>query len=94
MGYRIIYGPDMPPRKTECSSNRIRIMVAICFAAFACTVRLIWPEGREILAAHLLPGDPTLTQAAFSELLDNLHHGAGMVESLTVFCRDVLHEIA
>ena len=94
MGYRIIYGPDVPLQKTEHGTVRIRIMVAICFAAFVCLVRLLWPEGREILASHLLPGEATLAQAAFLELLGNLHNGTGMVESLTVFCLEILHEIA
>lgn len=94
MGYRIVYGPDVAVEKVREGTARIRIMVAICFAAFACMVRLLWPDGREILAAHLLPGEPTLAQAAFSEFLENLHHGSGMMESLNVFCREILHEIA
>ena len=94
MGYRIVYGPVMDMQKTRSGTARIRIMLAVCFAAFACIVRFVWPEGKEILAGHLLPGNPTLVQAAFTDLLENLHHGFGMVESLRVFCREILYEIA
>lgn len=94
MGYRIVYGPDVVLQKAGYGTARMRILVAICFTAFACMVRLHWPEGREILAGHLLPGEPTFAQTAFSKFLENLNHGTGMVESLTVFCREILHEIA
>ena len=46
-----------------------------------------------MLAMHLLAGEPTLAQTAFADLLKNLRCGFGMVDSLTVFCREILYEI-
>ena len=93
MGYRIIYGPE-PPKK--CSKNgtvRARVLTAVSFLIFAWFLRLLWPEGREVLANYIIPGEPTLTQSAFMGLQDNLRHGMGIGDSLTEFCREILYEI-
>ena len=42
---------------------------------------------------HLLPGDLTCAEAAFSELMENIRYGDGVVDALTVFCKDILYEI-
>lgn len=93
MSYRVIYGAEQVIQKHKKKSARFRILIALSILIFAWTVRLLWPEGREMLAMYLLPGEPTLTEAAFSNLLENLRHGFGMADSLTVFCREVLYEI-
>lgn len=93
MGYRIVYTPDMDIQKRNICGARLRLMIAGSFLILAWMVCLIWPEGRAVLAVHLMPGEPTLTQAAFSNLLENLRNGDRMVDSLTVFCREILHEI-
>ncbi len=93
VGYRIVYGAEPVIQKKSSGTVRIRVLVALSFLAFAWTVRLLWPEGRAVLAMHLLPGDQTLAETAFLNLLEHLKHGERMVDSLTVFCREILHEI-
>ena len=93
MAYRIVYGPEQAIRKNHNSSTRVRVMIAMSFLLFAWTVRLLWPEGRNLLMKCLLPGDVTRTEAAFIELLRNVRQGFGLADSLTVFCREVLYEI-
>ena len=68
-------------------------MIALSFLIFAWLVQLYWPKGRELLVMQLLPGNPTVVQAAFSDLLVNLRQGQAMADALTVFCREVLYEI-
>ena len=92
VGYRIVYEPDFVNAAGRKDSTRIRIMISCGLLIFALVVRLLWPEGREVLTEYLL-SKPTLAQSAFSDLLENLRCGSGMVESLTVFCREVLDEI-
>ena len=46
-----------------------------------------------MLAMHLVTEGPTRAQTAFADLLENLRSGFGMVDSLTVFCREILYEI-
>lgn len=93
MGYRIVYGPDSVPGTGKRRSAQLRILTALCFLALAWAVRLFWPAGREILVTLLLPGDPTQAEAAFTMLFENLRQGEPMLDILTVFCREVLHEI-
>ena len=93
MAYRIVYGTDPIVQKHNTGTARIRILIALNFLIFAMVVRLLWPEGRELLVMQFLPGDPTMTEIAFSNLLDSLRQGSGMAESLTVFCREILYEI-
>ena len=92
MSYRMIYEPGS---RAEGGNSVIfrTLMTASFFVCFLWAVNRFWPEGREVLTKYLLPGEPALAQAAFSVLLDNLRHGMGMVESLTVFCREILYEI-
>ena len=68
-------------------------MIAFSFLVFTGLVRILWPEGRDLLVMSMLPGDLSVTEAAFSSLLDHLRQGSGLVDSLTVFCREVLYEI-
>ena len=93
VSYRIVYGPDPVTEKNVRGTARIRMLIASGFLIFAWVVRVLWPEGREVLAAWLLPGEAAVTQAAFLALLDNLRNGFGMADSLTVFCREILYEI-
>ena len=93
MGYRIIYGPDKVMAARNCGTLRFRTLLAISFGIFALSVRFLWPEGREVIAAAFLPGELSVTQTAFSELLENLRQGVGMGNSLTTFCRNILYEI-
>ena len=93
MSYRIVYEPEKCVQQSFKESSSGRILTALCFLIFVWLVQSLWPEGREVLTKYLLPGEPALAQAAFSVLLDNLRHGMGMVESLTVFCREILYEI-
>ena len=93
VGYRIVYGDDPVQLSEKSGSRRLRVLIGLCFLAFALAVRLAWPEGRELLVMQFLPGEPTVTEAAFSEFLDNLRIGRPMADSMTAFCQDVLHEI-
>ena len=93
VGYRIIYGAEPVLLKKECGSRRLRFLIGMCFLAFVLAVRLAWPEGRELLVMQFIPGDLTVTEAALLQFTDNLRAGIPMADSLTVFCRDVLHEI-
>ena len=93
VGYRIVYGPEQVITNQSSGAVRIRVLVALSFLIFAWMVRFLWPEGRAVLAMHLLPGDLTCAEAAFSELMDNIRYGDGVVDALTVFCKDILYEI-
>ena len=94
MGYRVIYGQDRLSQENRGKTIGIRTLTALCFGIFALLVRCLWPEGRELLMTYLLPGQQSVTQAAFTEFLVNLRQGSAMVDAFTVFCKEILYEVA
>lgn len=95
MGYRIVYGPTEERfHKAAGGSVRLRTMVAVILVLFSLTVRFTWQEGTDILREYLLPGEQTLTQAAFSELVVDLREGEHLKDALTAFCQRILDESA
>lgn len=92
MGYKIIYG-DGPRRaddKAE-SGNRIRILTATCLLMFCILVRMFWPEGTMLLRDVVLPGEQTVTEAAFETFLSGIRTGSSFQDALTAFCTEVIH---
>ena len=90
MSYRIVYGPK-PAKPQEKRSSHLRILTAVFLLLFAVGVRMVWPEGREVLRNWLLPGSPGVTEAALGEMVEDLRAGEPVGESLTAFCRQVIH---
>ena len=93
VGYRIVYGPNLIIQRKQTGTARIRILVALSFLVFAWSVRIFWADGREVLTTYLLPDELSLAEAAFYNLLGDIRQGDRIIDSLTVFCREVLYEI-
>lgn len=91
MGYRIEYGPaPRPGREEDRRGFRIRVMTA-AFLLFGCVlVRSFWNEGAALLETVLLPGEPSVTEQAFSTLLSDLRTGMPVGESVTAFCKYIV----
>lgn len=93
MGYRIVYGePIESAFRRTCSNGRLRTMIAALFLLFSLVVRLTWQDGAEIMREYLLPGDLTVTELAFSEMISDLQNGDPVADAVTVFCRTILNE--
>lgn len=91
LSYRIVYGP-VPKMKRGGQGRRLRIqlMAAVFFLIFVLGVRLVWPEGSELLQSYLLPGEKGVTEAAFSVMITDLQAGEPLGEAVTAFCRQVI----
>ena len=89
MSYRIVY--DGREGKYEvCKQKRISGMIVVVFACvllFLC----LSPWAAEQVRSILIPGDDSVTVAAFSSMTDDLRSGAGFLEAVEVFCRQVIH---
>lgn len=95
MGYRIDYGgpiPNIPYRRSN--YFRLRSMVAVAFLLFSLVVRFCWTEGTDMLRSLFLPGDLTVTEQAFRDMVDDLRHGVPIGDSVTVFCQRIVDESA
>lgn len=92
MGYKIVYG-DGPwdyDKKVE-SGSRVRILTAGCLLLFCMLVRMLWPEGCELLRDVILPGELSATEQSFQVMLSDLRLGEPMKDALRTFCMDVVH---
>ena len=84
MGYKIVYGEELPPRR----KSRLGLWTAAFLLVFVTAVRLAWPAGAEQLRTVLKPSRETV--AAFSQMVANVGAGQGMGEAVTAFCRSVV----
>ena len=91
MGYRIVYGPMPKTRKLRnYRAPRLRIMAAAFLLLFVLVVRQAWPDGAEILREYLLPGERSVTEAAFGEMVTDLQNGQSVGEAVTAFCKEIV----
>lgn len=91
MGYRIEYGPtEEKMRKSSGMVRRLQVLTAAFLLLFILLVRQAWPEGTAKLREFLLPGEPSVTQAAFGDLLTDIREGSPFREALTAFCQQVI----
>ena len=65
-------------------------MIAFTFLLFAILLRMHWQDGAEMLREVLLPGDLTVAEQAFSEMVVGLRNGEGMADALTSFCQRIV----
>ncbi len=80
----------MPERKNSTGQFRFQLMTAVCMLAFVLCVRSFWPAGTEKLKEFLLPGEPSGTEAAFSNLVSNLKDGDRIGDAIAVFCGEII----
>lgn len=92
MAYRIVYGPEIrAPRRWENFPLRRQLLTAAFGLLFVLLVRQIWPEGMAVLRQILLPGEPTLTEQAFNDLVVHIRNGSSLGDAVTAFCQQIIH---
>ena len=90
MGYRIEYGSPKRHSDKNVRSGRVIWLTGAFLLIFTCLTMQFWPQGRELLEETLLPGDPTVTKQAFSELTQQLRQGEAVGDAVAAFCREVI----
>ena len=91
MSYRIEYGCAIPAKfRHPTWGIQLQVLTAVCMILFSLMVGRFWPQGRQVLREYLLPGEPTVTEQAFSGLVQDLSSGMGLEEAVTVFCRQII----
>lgn len=88
MGYRIRYGPE-PEFERQPPKSRLQVLTAGFALAFVMLVRLLWPQGADLLRDVLLPGED-VTTAAFTQMAADIQAGEDVADAVTAFCRSVV----
>ena len=91
MSYRIEYGSAVPVRFQEKKrKSHLRVLTALFMLLFALGVGQFWPEGQRMLRDFLLPGEPTVTEQAFSGMIEHLTGGVPLEEAMAAFCQQII----
>lgn len=91
MGYRIQYNPEenkkYPSKLT--SDVRQRWLIGIAIAVML-TLGLAGLNKGQTLKTWLLPGDPEVTEAALSSMVENIRSGESVEDAVTAFCLEIM----
>ena len=68
----------------------MRMMTAVFLLLFALSVGKIWPDGRQVLRRFFLPGEPSVTEQAFSDMILELSDGIPLENALVTFCQQII----
>lgn len=89
MSYNIVYGKDKrryPGPKSPWKKPLIYALIALTLIVTAHVTGLsaaIW--------RFLLPGDPTVTEAALIGMVENIKNGVSLSDTVTAFCQEIIH---
>lgn len=91
MGYRIVYGEESLREKPKgMGILRFQLLTAVFAVLFVLSVRIWWNDGAEQLRHWLLPGEPTVTEAAFSGFVEDIQGGMKVGDAVTAFCKEII----
>ena len=91
MSYRIEYGTDVPHRfRPQKVKSHVRTLTALSILLFALAVGKCWPDGRQVLQRFFLPGEPSVTEQAFSEMISGLTDGVNLEDAMVTFCQQII----
>ena len=91
LGYRIEYGPGGAVMRPEKRRDGNLLGLTLGFFLLFCSVSShFWPEKWQRVSDYLIPGDPAVTRAAFSELTAQLHSGSSVEDAVVAFCREIV----
>ena len=91
MSYRIEYGTIVPERFQRPKVKRhIRILTALFVLLFSLAVGKFWPDGRQLLREYFIPGEPSITEQAFSCMISELRDGVALEKAVVAFCQEII----
>lgn len=91
MGYRIEYGGEMHPHKTQGTGYGKTVMYSIlAFAFFSFLVRKYWNEGWEVLQTACFPWQTSTVEAAAENFVQSVRSGVGLSDAAMSFCTEII----
>ncbi len=91
MGYSILYEPELNKKLKIPNQNRKFLLTVGTLAVCVIFVILcLLTPVRTVLRDFLIPGDPDVTQSAFSQMVSDIREGESFSDAVTVFCQEIL----
>lgn len=91
MGYRIEYNPELNskyPRKVHTGKGKILLLSAAMLSGII--LGFIGINNSTALKNWLLPGNPQVTEAAFSAMIADIRAGEQVGDAITAFCLEIM----
>ena len=89
MSYRIEYNPEKN-RIYPMSSSRKPKWLIVILVVVVTLFALQKLNRNQILKSWMLPGDPEVTAAAFSAMVDDISEGVSVGDAVTTFCLEII----
>lgn len=89
MSYRIEYNPEKN-RKYPIPRTKNRKWVIVALTALVLLFALLKFDGSKTISSWLIPGDPEITVAAFSDMVADIRSGEPAGEAVTAFCLEII----
>ena len=89
MSYRVDYNPEMKNRYPTYIKVRRKLPVRPLFLAVA-AITACYCICRSGLLRHIIPGDPAVTTAAFSGMMDDISAGESVRQAFLDFCKEII----
>ena len=89
MSYCVDYNPEMKNRYPSLSGIRKRLPVTpILWSVVG--IAVIYGIFRSDVWQYLIPGDPAVTTAAFSSMVDDIGEGESIRQAFLTFCKEII----
>ena len=89
MSYRVDYNPEMKNRYPTFIRIRKKVPIRpLFFAVIAITI--CYGVYRSDLLHYLIPGDPAVTTAAFTGMMDDIGTGESVRRAFLNFCKEII----
>ncbi|MBQ7768501.1 MAG: hypothetical protein IJ403_06445 [Oscillospiraceae bacterium] len=89
MSYRVDYNPEMKNRYPAFVRIKRKVPVRSLLIVVA-VITICYGIYRSNLLHYLIPGDPVVTTAAFSGMLDNIEAGETVRQAFLEFCKEII----
>ena len=91
MGYRIEYNPEKNNIYPETSTRKTKwLIIALTVVVALFVVQKI--DINQEIKSFFIPGDPEVTSAAFSAMVENIRQGDHISDAVTAFCLEIIHK--
>ena len=89
MSYRVDYNPEMKKRYPSFIKIRRNVPTRPLLIAVA-VITICYGIYRSDLLRYLIPGNPAVTTAAFSGMVDNIEAGKTVRQAFLDFCKEII----
>ncbi len=89
MSYRVEYNPEKH-NKYPIPTQKKPKWIFVALVVFVAIFTLQKSEKLQSVRSWLIPGNPEITAAAFSTMVDQVRSGEPVREAVTTFCQEII----